>query len=114
MCMEDPTAKVENCQSKPKSKWRPLPLDTGGRYYRLLQQTYQHPHHRSRVGEVGVQEAETQCQEDDDHRGEALHPGPDLLPQDRDQQVPHRDESLCPGGDPESRRTVGRFRWQVR
>ncbi|KAJ4427583.1 DNA topoisomerase 3-alpha [Periplaneta americana] len=27
-CMEQPRAKVENVQSKPKSKWRPLPLDT--------------------------------------------------------------------------------------
>ncbi|XP_021921836.1 DNA topoisomerase 3-alpha [Zootermopsis nevadensis] len=27
-CMEQPLAKVENVQSKPKSKWRPLPLDT--------------------------------------------------------------------------------------
>jgi hypothetical protein len=26
--MERPLAKVENIQSKPKSKWRPLPLDT--------------------------------------------------------------------------------------
>ena len=111
--MEDPTAKVESCQSKPKSKWRPLPLDTGGRYYRLLLQIYQHPHHRSRVGEVGVQEAETQCQEDDDHRGEALHPGSDLLPQDGDKQVPPRDGSLTPSGDPASGRKVGELRWQV-
>ncbi|XP_051569913.1 DNA topoisomerase 3-alpha-like isoform X2 [Myxocyprinus asiaticus] len=28
MCMEDPTAKVISVTSKPKSKWRPLPLDT--------------------------------------------------------------------------------------
>jgi DNA topoisomerase-3 len=27
-CMEQPLAKIENVQSKPKSKWRPLPLDT--------------------------------------------------------------------------------------
>jgi hypothetical protein len=27
-CMEQPVAKVENVQSKPKRKWRPLPLDT--------------------------------------------------------------------------------------
>jgi hypothetical protein len=27
-CVEQPVAKVENVQSKPKSKWRPLPLDT--------------------------------------------------------------------------------------
>ncbi|XP_016324182.1 DNA topoisomerase 3-alpha-like [Sinocyclocheilus anshuiensis] len=28
MCMEDPMAKVISVTSKPKSKWRPLPLDT--------------------------------------------------------------------------------------
>lgn len=28
MCMEDPIAKVISVTSKPKSKWRPLPLDT--------------------------------------------------------------------------------------
>lgn len=28
MCMEEPTAKVISVTSKPKSKWRPLPLDT--------------------------------------------------------------------------------------
>ncbi|XP_049801714.1 DNA topoisomerase 3-alpha isoform X1 [Schistocerca nitens] len=28
VCMENPTATVESVQSKPKSKWRPLPLDT--------------------------------------------------------------------------------------
>jgi DNA topoisomerase-3 len=27
-CREQPLAKIENVQSKPKSKWRPLPLDT--------------------------------------------------------------------------------------
>jgi DNA topoisomerase-3 len=27
-CAEQPVAKVENVQSKQKSKWRPLPLDT--------------------------------------------------------------------------------------
>lgn len=27
-CLENKTAKVENVQTKPKSKWRPLPLDT--------------------------------------------------------------------------------------
>jgi hypothetical protein len=27
-CLEQPVAKVENVQSKQKSKWRPLPLDT--------------------------------------------------------------------------------------
>jgi hypothetical protein len=26
--MENPKAKVEQVQSKPKSKWRPLPMDT--------------------------------------------------------------------------------------
>lgn len=28
ICMERPTATVEKVQTKPKSKWRPLPLDT--------------------------------------------------------------------------------------
>ncbi|CAB4066458.1 TOP3 [Lepeophtheirus salmonis] len=28
ICTENPVAKVEDCKSKPKSKWRPLPLDT--------------------------------------------------------------------------------------
>lgn len=28
ICQEDPTATVELVESKPKSKWRPLPLDT--------------------------------------------------------------------------------------
>ena len=28
ICTEAPTARVEQCRSKPKSKWRPLPLDT--------------------------------------------------------------------------------------
>ncbi len=28
VCLENPVAKVENCKSKPKSKWRPLPMDT--------------------------------------------------------------------------------------
>lgn len=28
MCDENPKAKVENVKSKPKSKWRPLPMDT--------------------------------------------------------------------------------------
>ena len=28
ICMEESTARVEDCISKPKSKWRPLPLDT--------------------------------------------------------------------------------------
>lgn len=29
VCLEDPVlAKVEGCRSKPKSKWRPLPMDT--------------------------------------------------------------------------------------
>lgn len=27
-CLEQPTATVETVVSKPKSKWRPLPLDT--------------------------------------------------------------------------------------
>lgn len=28
VCMENPLATVQNVKSKPKSKWRPLPLDT--------------------------------------------------------------------------------------
>ena len=28
ICLENPKAKVEQVQSKPKSKWRPLPMDT--------------------------------------------------------------------------------------
>ncbi|TRY69414.1 hypothetical protein TCAL_06940 [Tigriopus californicus] len=28
VCLENPIAKVEDCKSKPKSKWRPLPMDT--------------------------------------------------------------------------------------
>ena len=28
ICTENPTARVEECKNKPKSKWRPLPLDT--------------------------------------------------------------------------------------
>lgn len=28
ICLENPVAKVEECKSKPKSKWRPLPMDT--------------------------------------------------------------------------------------
>ena len=28
ICLENPTAKVEECKSKPKSKWRPVPMDT--------------------------------------------------------------------------------------
>lgn len=28
ICLEDPSAKVINVKTKPKSKWRPLPLDT--------------------------------------------------------------------------------------
>ena len=28
ICNENPTARVEECRNKPKSKWRPLPLDT--------------------------------------------------------------------------------------
>ena len=28
ICTENPTARVEECKSKPKNKWRPLPLDT--------------------------------------------------------------------------------------
>ena len=28
ICLENPTAKVEHVQSKPKNKWRPLPMDT--------------------------------------------------------------------------------------
>ena len=28
ICTENPKAKVEQVKSKPKSKWRPLPLDT--------------------------------------------------------------------------------------
>ena len=27
-CQDNPTARVVECKSKPKSKWRPLPLDT--------------------------------------------------------------------------------------
>ena len=32
-CIEQPIAKVEKVQSKPKSKWRPLPLDTVVSFY---------------------------------------------------------------------------------
>jgi DNA topoisomerase-3 len=28
VCVESPLAKVEDCKCKPKSKWRPLPMDT--------------------------------------------------------------------------------------
>jgi DNA topoisomerase-3 len=28
ICLENPIAKVEQVQSKPKNKWRPLPMDT--------------------------------------------------------------------------------------
>ena len=28
MCSENPRAKVINVKTKPKSKWRPLPMDT--------------------------------------------------------------------------------------
>ena len=28
ICLENPVAKVEECKSKPKNKWRPLPMDT--------------------------------------------------------------------------------------
>jgi DNA topoisomerase-3 len=28
ICKENPTATVEKVESKPKSKWRPVPLDT--------------------------------------------------------------------------------------
>lgn len=28
ICLENPQAKVTNVNTKPKSKWRPLPLDT--------------------------------------------------------------------------------------
>lgn len=36
LCLERPTAKVEQCQSKPKSKWRPLPMDTVVNFSDLL------------------------------------------------------------------------------
>lgn len=28
ICKENPTATIESVESKPKNKWRPLPLDT--------------------------------------------------------------------------------------
>ena len=38
MCMENPTARVENCENKPKNKWRPrpLPLNTGGYWVAMI------------------------------------------------------------------------------
>ena len=28
ICLEAPTARVKECRSKPKNKWRPMPMDT--------------------------------------------------------------------------------------
>ena len=45
ICTENPTARVEECKSKPKNKWRPLPLNTvelekqGSRKLRLSAKT---------------------------------------------------------------------------
>lgn len=35
-CVEEPIAKVDSVSSKPKSKWRPLPMDTIVRWLILL------------------------------------------------------------------------------
>ena len=40
ICQENPEATVEKVQSKPKSKWRPLPLDTVASIFHLLNNRY--------------------------------------------------------------------------
>ena len=64
------------------------------------------------VGEAGLKEAEVKCQDHDDHRGEVVHAGPDLLPQDGDQQLPQGDEPDPPGGGSDWGQPVGSFCWE--
>ena len=72
---DSPTARVLECKSKPKNKWRPLPLDT----VELEKQVCARSVEVEQQTRPGQPQTEDDGKRDDDCGGEALHGWADLI-----------------------------------